>query len=70
MSSETSEKRFLQYQIRAIRRFQRHRGAVTPLDFNVLALEWVNRFAAQTRSRWERRVTLTEADVHFAGSGA
>jgi hypothetical protein len=47
-----SEKRFLQYQIRAIRRFQRLRTPGSREEAQRLALEWIGRFADSARRRW------------------
>lgn len=50
------EERFLRYQIRAIRRFQRLRQPGTPQEAEGLALEWIRRFAEEARTRWTGRV--------------
>jgi hypothetical protein len=46
------EKRFLQYEIRAIRRFQRLRGPGSREEAQRLAFEWIWRFADSARRRW------------------
>jgi hypothetical protein len=50
-----SEKRFLEYQIRAIRRFQRLRDPHSREEAQGLALEWIRRFADSARRRWLSR---------------
>ena len=52
MNGTNREARFLEYQIKAIRRFQRIREPKTPEDAQRLALEWIYRFAGPARSRW------------------
>ena len=54
MATGTLDERFYRYQVRAIRRFQRHHGPQTTEESAWLALEWVNRYAAKARSRWEQ----------------
>ena len=56
MNPQSLEDRFLQYQIRAIRRFQSNHKSATPEEAEQIAIEWVSRFAAQARTSWERRV--------------
>ena len=60
-----SETRFLQYQIRAIRRFQRLRRPGTREEAQRLALEWIWRFADSARRRWLIRTgSGTERNLH------
>ncbi len=54
MATGTLDEHFYRYQVRAIRRFQRHHGPQTLEESALLSLEWVNRYAAQARSRWEQ----------------
>jgi hypothetical protein len=52
MSATHTDRRFLLYQIRAIRRFQRLREPNTREEAQRLALEWIHRFADGARQRW------------------
>jgi hypothetical protein len=52
MPPTQSDERFLLYQIKAIRRFQRLREPRTREEAQRLALEWINRFAGNARRRW------------------
>jgi hypothetical protein len=55
--------RFLRYQIRAIRRFQRLRGPCSREEAQRLALEWIRLFADSARRRWLHR-TGTHETLH------
>ena len=52
MAASHTDRRFLLYQIRAIRRFQRLREPCSRDDAQRLAMEWIQRFAAGARRRW------------------
>jgi hypothetical protein len=52
MPATHTDRRFLLYQIRAIRRFQRLREPRSRDEAQRLALEWIHRFAAGARRRW------------------
>ena len=52
MPATHSDRRFLLYQIRAIRRFQRLREPGSREEAQRLALEWIHRFADGARRRW------------------
>lgn len=52
MTATRREERFLLYQIKAIRRFQRLRQPRSPEEAQRLALEWIRRFAGSARVRW------------------
>jgi hypothetical protein len=59
MKTKNPDERFLQYQARAIRRYQRLHRAKSPDEAETLALEWVARFAGRTRATWERLTNRT-----------
>ena len=61
MSRPPEEERFLRYQLRAIRRFQSIRDPSTPQEADMLALEWIQRFAAAARLRWVDRLSRRDA---------
>ena len=67
MATATIDERFFRYQLRAIRRYQRIHSPSTPEEAAWLALEWVNRYAATARSRWEQltnpKMTVEHARV-------
>ena len=65
MATGTLDERFFRYQVRAIRRFQRHHSPQTPEESTWLALEWVNRYAAKARSRWEQMTNPMMKDGHI-----
>jgi hypothetical protein len=52
MPPTNPDTRFLLYQIKAIRRFQRLREPRTGEEAQRLALEWISRFADAARRRW------------------
>ncbi len=56
MSHPSIEKRFLIYQIKAIRRFQRLREPKSREEAQQLAFEWIRRFAGTARARWTSRL--------------
>ena len=64
MSYPSIEKRFLLYQIKAIRRFQRLREPKSREEAQQLAFEWIRRFAGTARTRWTSRL----APGHFSSS--
>lgn len=64
MSHPWIEKRFLLYQIKAIRRFQRLREPKSRAEAQQLAFEWIRRFAGTARARWTTRL----APGHFSSS--
>ena len=64
MSLPSIEKRFLLYQIKAIRRFQRLREPKSREEAQQLAFEWIQRFAGTARQRWTSRL----APGQFASS--
>jgi hypothetical protein len=55
MSPAFFDERFLRYQVKAIRRFQRLREPRTREEAQRLALEWIHRFAGLARRRWSDR---------------
>ena len=55
MPATHPDQRFLLYQIKAIRRFQRLRAPRTREEAQRLALEWISRFAGRARRRWTDR---------------
>jgi hypothetical protein len=61
------ELRFLRYQIRAIRRFQRLRGPCSREEAQGLALEWIRRFAGSARKRWLNRTGSGSHETARAG---
>ena len=54
MIGKSKEVRFLEYQVKAIQRFQNLREPQTPEEAQLLAMEWIRRFAGSTRTRWEQ----------------
>ena len=69
MATGTLDERFYRYQVRAIRRFQRHHGPKPQEESAWLALKWVNRNAAKARSRWEQMTIpmIRGARTHVKG---
>lgn len=69
MAATSREARFLQYQIKAIRRFQSLREPRSHEEAQRLAMEWIDRFARMARSRWDsrRRGEDTSANRSKAG---
>jgi len=61
------EKRFLQYQIRAIRRFQRLRMPGSREEAQRLAFEWIGRFAGSARQRWLIRTGMGAGQTLHGG---
>ena len=55
MTPALSDERFMRYQVKAIRRFQRLRDPRTREEAQRLALEWIHRFAGRARRRWSDR---------------